>query len=182
MDRKKLIVLLEVALMVALAVILDLITLFRMPFGGSVTLSMLPIIVIAYRRGVKAGVTTGFLFGLANLMFGPYVVHWVQAVLEYPVAFAAVGLAGIFAFQEKLSVKKKYLYLSAGIALAVFLRFTAHFTAGIIWFGEFAPEGTPVAVYSFLYNLSYLGPTFVLLLIVMILFARAGKRVLHPEA
>lgn len=180
MDRKKLIVMMEIALMTALAVILDFIPLFQMPFGGSVTLSMLPILVIAYRRGLKAGVTAGFLFGTANLMFGPYIVHWVQALLEYPVAFAVVGAAGLFSFREQTSVKLKYAYLCAGVALAIALRFAAHFTAGVIWFGEFAPEGTPVAVYSFLYNLSYLGPTFILLLIVMILFARAGKRLLHP--
>lgn len=182
MDRKKLVIMLEIALMTALAVILDFLPLFQMPFGGSVTLSMLPIVVIAYRRGLKAGITTGFLFGLANLMFGPYIVHWVQALLEYPVAFAAVGAAGIFSFSKNISTKKKYVYLSAGIALAIVLRFAAHFTAGVIWFGEFAPEGTPVAVYSFLYNLSYLGPTFVLLLIVMVLFARAGKQLLHPAS
>ncbi|WP_246125539.1 energy-coupled thiamine transporter ThiT [Alkalicoccus halolimnae] len=182
MNRLKLVVMMEIALMTGLAVILDFLTLFRMPYGGSVTLSMLPIIVISYRRGVKAGVTTGVLFGLANLMFGPYIVHWIQALLEYPVAFAAAGLAGLFSFTRKTSVKKTFLYLSAGIAVAVGLRFIAHFVSGIVWFGEFAPEGVPVALYSFLYNLSYLGPTFILLLLIMFLFARSGRQLLHPEA
>lgn len=180
MNRTKLIVMMEIALMTGLAVVLDFLTLFRMPYGGSVTLAMLPILIMAYRRGVGAGVMTGLLFGLANLMFGPYIVHWIQALLEYPVAFAAAGLAGVFQFGRNVSLKKKIVYLSAGIFLAVIMRFAAHFTAGVIWFGEFAPEGTPVALYSFLYNLSYLAPTFILLLIIMFLFVRTGKQLLHP--
>jgi len=70
--------------------------------------------------------------------------------LDYPLAFGALGLAGLF---------------SSNVVLATFVgifgRFLAHFISGVVWFGQYAPEGTPVAVYSAIYNGSYLGIEFV---------------------
>ncbi len=175
----KIVIMIETAFMAALALILSFITLFTMPFGGSVNLAMLPIILLSFRRGPAAGIACGIVFGLLNLMTGPYVVHWSQAILEYPVAFGLVGTAAFFS--AWFGGRRVIGAVIAGIALAVALRFAAHFSAGVIWFGEFAPEGTPVALYSFLYNLGYLGPSLLLILIVTIFLLKKGGRILQPE-
>ncbi|NJP36401.1 energy-coupled thiamine transporter ThiT [Alkalicoccus luteus] len=179
MRSSKVIIMIETALMAALALILSFITIFTMPFGGSVNLAMLPIVLLSFRRGPAAGIMCGFLFGLLNLITGPYVVHWSQALLEYPVAFALVGTAAFFT--AWLGGKQAIGAVAAGIIIAVLLRFAAHFSAGVIWFGEFAPEGTPVAWYSFLYNLGYLGPSLLLILLVTIFLLKKGGRILEPE-
>ena len=88
-------ILVEIALTIALAVVLNLVKLWRMPYGGDVSLEMLPILVLALRRGWKPGVVAGALYGLVSLMFGAVVVHWAQFVLDYPLAYALVVVAGV---------------------------------------------------------------------------------------
>jgi oxaloacetate decarboxylase beta subunit len=85
------------ALMIALATVLGQIKLFEMPQGGSVTLlSILPIAACGYLLGTRRGVMAGFCVGLINLIFGPYVIHPVQLLMDYPIAFGALGLAAVF--------------------------------------------------------------------------------------
>ncbi|SER62445.1 energy-coupled thiamine transporter ThiT [Salipaludibacillus aurantiacus] len=171
----------EVAMMAALAVILDLLTFLRFwPQGGSVSLAMLPILVMAFRRGIRPGVATGLIFGIINMIYNPFIVHWLQALLDYPVAFAVIGLAGLFTIKGKASGPKVVISLILGVTAGVALRFLAHFTAGVVWFGEFAPEGTPVAVYAFTYNISYLLPSMIVCLIVLILLNIGSRRILQP--
>ena len=93
MDTKALVV---SALLVALAVVLKQVKLFPMPQGGDVSaFGMLPIAVCAYFFGVKRGVMAGMCVGLIDLIFSPYVIHPVQLLLDYPLAFGAIGFAGI---------------------------------------------------------------------------------------
>ena len=82
------------ALLVALAIILDQIKLFEMPQGGAVTLfGTLPIIALGYLLGTRWGLLGGAVTGLLNLIFGGYVIHPVQMILDYVIAFAVMGLA-----------------------------------------------------------------------------------------
>ena len=172
----------EIAIMASLAVILDLMTLLRFwPQGGSVSLAMVPILIMAFRRGVKAGVFTGLIFGAINMMYNPFIVHWLQALLDYPIAFAVVGLAGIFAINGNQTNRRKTMMIVFGVFLGVALRFVAHFTAGVIWFGEFAPEGTPVAAYAFMYNISYLFPSLLVCLAIVIILSNASKKIIQPS-
>ncbi|WP_280769034.1 energy-coupled thiamine transporter ThiT [Salipaludibacillus daqingensis] len=172
----------EISIMASLAVILDLMTLLRFwPQGGSVSLAMVPIIIMAFRRGVKAGVLTGLIFGSINMMYNSFIVHWLQALLDYPIAFAVVGLAGVFAIKESQTKGRKAMMIVFGVILGVGLRFVSHFTAGVIWFGEFAPEGTPVAAYAFTYNLSYLFPSLLVCLAVVIILSNASKKIVQPS-
>ena len=84
------------ALMIALATVLGMIKILEMPQGGAVTLfSILPIALCAYLLGTRRGVMAGFCVGLINLILGPYVIHPVQLLMDYPIAFGAVGLAGV---------------------------------------------------------------------------------------
>jgi thiamine transporter len=174
--ERPLLIMSEIAIMAALAFILDLMTLLRFwPQGGNVSLAMVPLLLIAFRRGWKVGVVTGFIFGLLNMTVNPYIVNWLQGILDYPVAFAVVGLAGIFKV-----LNKQVVMIIAGTVLGIGLRLLCHFTAGIVWFGEFAPEGTPVAIYSLTYNASYLVFSFIVCLIVLLLLHGGSKRLFHP--
>jgi thiamine transporter len=150
--------LLEIALTIALATVLSMLTIWRMPQGGSVSLGMLPLFVLAFRRGLVPGLVAGALYGLVDLMVNPYVVHWAQLVLDYPLAYLLVGLAGVvYARLARLGGRQpdtRFVYLVAvGITLGALGRYLAHVLSGVIYFSEFAPAGQPVWLYSALYNL-----------------------------
>ena len=140
-------VLVEGSLCIALSIALSFVKLFALPQGGSVSLGMLPIIVFAVRRGGTAGVSAGLVVGLLKLFLGGYVVHPLQALLDYPVANALVGTVGFF---------KKNRYL--GVIVAVSLNLAASVLSGAIFFSEYAPEGMNVWLYSILYNASVVVP------------------------
>jgi energy-coupled thiamine transporter ThiT len=85
----------ECAIAMALGMVLSAVELWRLPQGGSISFGFLPILFVAYRRGVGAGVISGVLLGLLQLLFAPSIVHPIQAVLDYPVAYGLLGLAGL---------------------------------------------------------------------------------------
>jgi thiamine transporter len=148
------------ALCVALAVVLSQIRLFQMPQGGSVTaFSMLPIVLVGYWYGIKAGVSACILFGLIRLMLGASVFHPIQFILDYPLAYAALGAFCIFR-GKRFGLQASYLAGAIG-------RFICSFIAGIVFFGSFAPEGQPVWIYSAVYQMTYLLPEVIVTLIVI---------------
>lgn len=133
---------------ISLSFILSFIKLYRMPQGGSITpASMLPLFAYAYMFGPFAGIVAGMAYGILQLIQDPYVVHWAQLLLDYPLAFGALGLSGFF---------KKNLPL--GILAGGFGRFVFHFISGVVFFASYAPKGTSPLVYSAIYNATYLGP------------------------
>jgi thiamine transporter len=148
----------EIGVAVALAVILSMIRVYRMPQGGSVSLEILPIFYIALRSGGGVGLLAGLAFGLTKLLLGPYIVHPLQLILDYPLAFAFLGLAGFF---------RKYQVV--GIILGGLGRFAMHVLSGVIFFATYAPEGTNVWLYSATYNASYMVPELIISIIVMLL-------------
>ena len=141
------------ALCIALAFILSYIRLYKMPQGGSITLaSMLPLFLFAYAYGVGPGMLAGMAYGFLQFIQDAYFVHPIELVLDYPLAFALLGLAGL---------AKKWngnWGLIAGIVLGVFGRFLCAFTSGVVFFGMYAPEGQNVFLYSAVYNGAYLIP------------------------
>ena len=144
-------VLSEMVLMIALSGALFFIRPFILPQGGSITMgAMIPVILFSIRRGPRLGIFAGVIFGLIVLTVEPFVVHPIQFLLDYPVAFGALGLAGFF--------KKWHV---AGVGAAILGRFLSHFVSGIVFFAAFAPEGIHPALYSAVYNGSYLGIEFV---------------------
>ncbi len=169
----------EIGLAVALVVILDLIKLWRAPQGGSVTLALVPLMVIAFRHGLLAGVMAGGIAGVVKLFLGPYIVHPLQAILDYPLAFLLVGLAGLFYAGFQRADNRRYLYLAGGIALGFFARFVSHFISGLVFFGHYAPEGTPVVLYSLTYNLSFIVPEAILTFVVVL--ALSYQRGIFPR-
>lgn len=162
MATNRLLIMMEMAMMAALAYVFSSIKLFEMPQGGSVSLVMVPIALIALRRGVLAGVITGLIVGELNHLIGGYVVHPIQLLLDYPLAYAALGLAGLIQVGKFDSQKSRTMALWSSLLIAVIGRFLCHFISGIVWFGEYAPPGTPVPLYSFLYNITYLLPEMII--------------------
>ncbi len=134
-------ILVEGSLCTALSVALSFVKLFALPQGGSVSLGMLPVFIFALRRGGPAGVSVGLAVGILKLFLGGYVVHPLQALLDYPTANALIGTAGFFR-------TNRYLGIIAASAMNLF----ASVLSGVIFFSEYAPEGMNSWLYSFLYN------------------------------
>lgn len=135
------------ALCLALAFVLSYIKLFDLPQGGAVTAaSLLPIVAFAYSYGLAPGLVVGVAYGLLQMIQDPWIVTPVQAILDYPLAFACIALAAV---ARKLPDSWGWL---AGMALAAVGRFVCHTFTGVVFFAQYA-EGTGMS--PFVYSVSY---------------------------
>ncbi|MBR5180651.1 MAG: energy-coupled thiamine transporter ThiT [Clostridiales bacterium] len=152
----------EAAIMLAFATTLSIVKILELPYGGSVTVAcMLPIIIIAYRHGVKFGLITAFVFGVIQQIIGlktlSYVTTWQSVVaviaLDYIIAFTVIGLGGVF---RKMSSQANGLML--GTLLVCALRFICHVISGAtVWAGLSIPTNAAL-IYSIGYNATYMVP------------------------
>lgn len=165
--NKKVIMLCESAVMIALATVLSLLKI-EWPFGGSITIcSMLPILVIGYRYNIFWGIFTGFVYGLIQMLLGmnnfTYATSQTAVIMillfDYLIAFGAVGFGGIFR-----GIKNQSIGLGLGAILAGLLRFICHFISGITVWSGFA-EDMPAWLYSLTYNGAYMLPEILILII-----------------
>ncbi|MDR3355402.1 MAG: energy-coupled thiamine transporter ThiT [Synergistaceae bacterium] len=157
-------VMVEGALCVALAVVFSGFRMFELPQGGSVTFEMAPLFYFSYRRGFKWGVAAGAMSGALMMLFGSYITHPIQALLDYPMALACVGAAGFF--EEKPVL---------GTILAGAARFACHVVSGVIFFASYAPEGQNPWIYSAIYNASHMMPSLLISgVLAMILLKKLG--------
>ena len=145
----------ESAILIAVATILSVIKPINIPFGGGITIcAMVPMILLAYRWGTKWGLFSGFVFGLLQLFIGLATNSfglslWAtlgMLLMDYIVAYTALGLGGIF--RNKL--KNPIAALLTGGTVAVVARYIAHFISGMLFFGSYADtwffiEGGPGA-------------------------------------
>lgn len=146
--RSRTLIIAEAVVFVALSTALSFVKLFSLPQGGSVTAaSMTPLLWLSLRRGAKIGIFVCAVYGMIQLMLVPFVVHPAQLLLDYPIAFGALGLAGLFQ-------KRPFI----GINIGITGRFISHFASGVIFFAQYAPEGMAPIAYSAFYNGSYLLP------------------------
>lgn len=149
------------AIAMALAIVTSMIKLFSLPLGGSVTLlSMLFITLIGYWYGPKAGLMTGFAYGLLQFIIEPVFYTIPQLIVDYPLAFGALGLSGFFA-------DKKY-GLQIGYVAGILGRLVFAWLSGVIFFASYA-EGTGMSapIYSLAYNGSYIFTEGIITLIVI---------------
>lgn len=148
----------RIGIALALATILHFIKILDLPNGaGSINLgSMVPILIIAFTYGPEIGMLTGFLFGIIYLIISPYILHPIQVLFDYPLPFMAVGLAGYFKNQKLL-----------GTFIGMFIRFIFHFISGILFFGEFAPEGWSPMIYSLVVNGSVVAGNLIVILVII---------------
>lgn len=158
----------KISLAIALSVVLDKITLFKMAQGGSVTPgSMIPIIIISFIYGPQVGMLSGFLFGFMNLILGGSIVHPVQLLLDYPLAFMLIGLSGYLKPNYKVdTTSKAKIKVILAVLIASLGRLLCHFLSGIIFFSEYAGEMNPY-LYSLIYNGSFLSVEFLICSIIM---------------
>ncbi len=141
------------AICIAMSFALSYIRLFKLPQGGSVTVaSLLPLMIYSYMFGTKKGVFAGLIYGLLQAVQDPWIIHPAQFMLDYPVAFSAIGLAGAFAKLKKMD-KLPQLQFALGALFASALRFTAHVLSGVFAFGAYAADySIPPLEYSLAYN------------------------------
>ena len=187
--NKKVQTLAESALCVAVAMVLSLFTLFKMPLGGSVTpFATLPIIIVGLRHGAKWGVASALVFSLAQLLLGisnvaavPVRNVWnmfLCAALDYVAAYTLLGFAG--------TIARRFGGRAAGICAGVVLtglgRLACSFFSGIIIWGAYAPEGWGVGVYSLAYNAAWCLPDVAITLAACLVLSRIRALGFMPEA
>jgi len=154
------------ALSIALAFVLSYIKIWRMPNSGSVTLaSMLPLMLFAAAYGVGPGLLAGAAYGMLQYLQGGYFVHPIQFLLDYPLAFALIGLAGLYKLMPK-SWSKWSLY--AAMVLGALGRCLSATLAGIFYW-----ETAPWA--SLVYNGAYLVPDTAICIVLAVF---VGKRIM----
>jgi len=170
-------ILAEIIVFAALSAVLYIIRPFSLPYGGSITLgSMVPVMWLSLRRGVRVGFIAGAIFGLVALLIDvmllPYspITNPVQVVLEYPIAFGALGLAGIF---HKSSTAPAMV----GVGISILAKFFLHFIAGIVFWVWTVPEGWNPVAWSAVYNGSFLLVEFISSAILMYILVK--KRTLE---
>ena len=186
-------ILVEAALMVAVSAVLSIWPKFKfLPYGGSITVcSMLPIILLSYRRGLKWGFLGAFAFALIQTItgftssgMGPLAFVF-ELLFDYLLAFTVIGIGGIF--RGKLKSDKKELV--CGTILALLLRYACQFVSGYYVWGEYAEwffgeagnfgefilsrmSGATLSIfYSLIYNGSYMIPEIIVTSIVAALIA-----------
>ena len=168
----------EISILVALAFILDVVaglySSWIWIYGGTISISLIPLALIGYRHGWKAGFMGGFLMGLLQLLMGAWIVHPAQVLLDYPLPFAMLGLAGIWATQVNRGQHRiAYIFLSTFIAS--WLRWACHVLAGYIFWSE-GLSGTQAWWNSIIYNTPYVAASWLISAIVLaILYKRYNR-------
>ena len=155
----------EGAIMVAIAQILSYLKLWEMPWGGSIVLAMVPIILFSVRWGLGSGLLAGFVFGVLQFMFDVgFAIGWQSIVGDYLLAFTVLGLAGL--------MKGKKLGVFWGTLIGGFARFLVHYVVGATIWAAYMPDTffgmtmTSPWIYSLLYNIAYMGPNIIITLVI----------------
>ena len=141
------------AVCIAMSFALSYLAPIHLPYGGSVTIaSLLPLMIYSYMFGVRKGVFAGAIYGLLQVIQDPWILHPAQLLLDYPIAFAGIGLAGMFRGVHALDKAPQVKFLLGALVGSV-IRYLAHLFAGVFAFGQFAAD------YGFdsdwLYSLTY---------------------------
>ena len=159
----------EGAVMVAAAVALSFVKVVDLPNGGSINLSAFPLILYAVRWGVGQGLLSGLVFGLINMLLdGAVGWGWQCIILDYMLAFSALGLAGLF--------KGKSWGVFAGAVVGNLGRFVFHYISGVTLWRIVEPTAvsgleslgtfSSPSLYSIVYNGSYMLPNLIITVII----------------
>ena len=172
--------LVEGALMLALAFVMDVLCKlipFQFPFGGGISVAVLPLIYFTYRRGTLWGLCAGGVYAVLQIVTGwyppPAGTWWafiLCILLDYVLAFTVTGLS---ALPAGLFGERRLAGYAFGGFVVCLLRFLCSFLSGVILWGSHAPEGMGVWLYSFLYNGGYMIPNAVLTALCTYLLCRA---------
>ena len=142
------------AISIALSFALSYAKLFKLPQGGSVTFaSLLPLMIYCCMFGTRRGLIVCTIYGVLQALQDPYIIHPMQFLLDYPLAFGLIGVSGIFMEKGVFKDKKVVAFLLGGV-IAVVLRYACHVCSGVFAFADYADldkYGTAIA-YSLAYN------------------------------
>lgn len=142
------------AISIALSFALSYAKLFKLPQGGSVTFaSLLPLMIYCCMFGTRRGLIVCTIYGVLQALQGPFIIHPMQFLLDYPLAFGLIGVSGIFMEKGVFKDKKVVAFLLGGV-LAVVLRYACHVCSGVFAFADYADldkYDTAIA-YSMAYN------------------------------
>ena len=170
MKKVNLKMLTEAGIMIALAMILNSIKLYKFTQGGSITPGgYVPLLIFALRWGPKKGIGVGIVYGLLDFLIDPYMVHPVQFLLDYPLAYGMLGLAGFAKNSKEFNDIRSIVVVTSSVIIACFLRMMMAVLSGVIFFKEFLPQDIPYVLGSLIYNLSYTLPNTLISLILIIL-------------
>lgn len=164
---------------IALSTVLSLIKLYEMPQGGSITpASLLPIIFCALAFGPVWGIGVGAIYGILQFIISPFPAHWLSVILDYPLAFGMLGLAGLLAASRQSRLSEKNILHRIGlisiprvvlaIALGVIGRTLCSVISGAVYYASYAPEGQNPWIYSLVYNSTYILPDTLILFVILI--------------
>ncbi len=187
----------EIAIFAALGFALDAIQggIWRGVFvnGGSIGFAMIPVLVIAYRRGLTSGILCGLILSIVQMFGGIYVINassfeseflktfgpFMQILLDYVLGYTLVGLAGIFARKYRKG-NKTTLWIVLGCILGGGVKYACHTLAGIMfWPGEL--WGVSGAAYSFLYNGLYCIPNIIIACVIMVVINKFYPQFLNES-
>jgi thiamine transporter len=152
------------AMSIALGAVLSNIpiTLSKLPQGGSITpLFMLVACLPGYWYGTAVGILAGVATGILQMFFDPYIIHPAQMMLDYLLAFGALGLSGIFSHSKNGLIK--------GYITGVLGRYVFAVLSGWIFFGSNAWEGLSPLGYSLVYNAIYIFAEAAITLVILLL-------------
>ena len=171
----------EGAIFVALAQVLSYLKLWEMPWGGSVVLAMVPIVLYAVRWGIVPGLLAGFVFGILQFVFdGGFAIGWQSIIGDYLLAFTAIGLAG-------LVKREKNGAIYTGTVIGGLARFLVHYVVGATIWAEYMPEeffGMGMKspwLYSLLYNIAYMGPNIIITLVIFLILNKPLGKYIRGE-
>ncbi len=169
---------------IATAFVLSWIKIFTMPQGGSVTpASMLPIFFFALCFGPAWGFGAAFVFSLLQLI-GGYFIMPVQILLDYTLAYTALGVAGFFAAPREIRIECSSILarlsmipvykMVLSVLLGISLRMLCSLLSGVYFFAEYAGTENPW-IYSVVYNGAYLLPEAILTIFILIIVMLATR-------
>ncbi|MCL2699465.1 MAG: energy-coupled thiamine transporter ThiT [Defluviitaleaceae bacterium] len=162
------------AICIAIAFVLGQIRLYRMPQGGSLNAcAMLFVALTGYWYGIKWGAAAGTAYGLLSMIIDPFIIHPIQFLLDYPLAYMALGALP--------ALMRRNIF--AAFLLGVAGRFLCAFISGVVFFSELSPDGEFMlmasVINSVVYNASYIVPEAVLTL--LLLTVPALRRVIEGQ-
>lgn len=178
-------IMVEGAMLIAMATVLSMIKFYDLPQGGSITLEMLPLVVMGLRNGTKWGFLTGFVHGLiqmilgfSNVMLCSTLIAQIGCILlDYLLAFSVLGVAPVFAKPFKSQITGAIV----GTVIVGLLRFLCSFLSGWLLWGSYAPEGMSVVAYSFGYNGSYMIPDIVITAVLVAVLYKVAPKLMKSE-
>ena len=168
---------------VSISFILSYIRIVHLPQGGSITLaSMFPLVFYSMIFGPISGIVAGIAYGILQFIQDMWVVNIAQLLMDYPLAFGCIGLAGL----APAAIKNTSVRTSIAIVIAFVGRGFMHVVSGAIFFADYAPEGMSPLVYSLGYNGTYVLGEMVLTLILALILVNTPiysnfKKALAPS-